>query len=681
MMTNVSQANRIATIETPLGHDLLFDGMNADEALGYPFRFELSLAGLRGDVRADDVLGKSALIRMQRSYGTGARLFHGFFTRFALVRSDRELFFYKATLSPWLWFLARSANCRIFQDQSVPEIVENVFESSGFGPFYFERRLRGSYTPWEYCVQYRETDYAFVTRLMEQEGIYYYFEHHENRHILILSDAPTSHRANPGYESVKWQSKSQGGYDIERMHYWSMEQTHQTGSYRHTDYDFTNPKQSLQAHYSLQGDYARSDYEVYDYPGEYNKLHDGEEWARVRMQSLQSVTRLATGYGGVRGLCAGALFELVNPADPAWSEKYLILSTNLNVQSNAYTSSTAGVQGFACSVTAIRASEYYRPQRTIEKPRIAGVQTAMVTGPKDQEVFTDKYGRVKVQFHWDRKGKKDANTTCFVRVGQFCAGRRWGALFTPRIGQEVIVAFLEGDPDQPIIIGSVYNAIQMPAYLGEGPDRKHADDPNISGIKTNTTPGGNGYNELRFDDSKGKEQVFLHSERDVDVRVKNDTRTDVGGSLHLTVGFQDNSGELHGFIKEKIFRSKSTHARKTIGVYADGQHFVFVGEQGKCKQFMNAAGAIVTTAEQLFSVKAPTIVLEGGGEICLTCGPSFIKLTPAGIYINGPMVYINSGGHSTSSTEIEYSEPLEPDAAGDSKSGFSSAPPVSNSKP
>ena len=395
---------------------------------------------------------------------------------------------------------------------------------------------------------------------------------------------------------------------------------------------------------------------------------------------MQSGFETAYGGGDVRGVAAGFKFKLDGVARSDQIDNYLVVSTITHAESEGFLSDGGpdGNAAFACSFTAVRANSPFHPARLTPKPIIQGAQTAVVTGPKGEEIYTDKYGRVKVQFHWDRKGKKDENTTCFIRVAEPWAGKRWGSTFTPRIGQEVVVNFLEGDPDQPLIIGSVYNGDQMPPYLGEGLDGKHKHDPKVSGVKSCSTKGGQGYNELRFDDNKGKEQIFIHAEKDFDTLVRNDTRTAVGGSTNLTVGFQDAQGELHGFIKEKVFRSKITHALKTVGVHAEDQHLIFVGDKGKCKQFMNAEGNIKTTAEQLFSVKAGTVLIEASemGQICLKCGSNFIQLTPAGIFINGIMVYINSGGTATPAANVEFIPPLDPDAADNSKSGSPSNPPT-----
>jgi type VI secretion system secreted protein VgrG len=269
----------------------------------------------------------------------------------------------------------------------------------------------------------------------------------------------------------------------------------------------------------------------------------------------------------------------------------------------------------------------FRPARVTQKPKPLGVQTAVVVGQQGDEIYTDKYGRIKVQFHWDREGKRDQNSSCWMRVAQAWAGRRWGSTFIPRVGQEVIVDFLEGDPDQPIVIGTVYNADQMPPYLGQGLDSKHSDDPKVSGIKTNSTKGGGGFNEIRFDDNKGQEQVFIHAEKDMDLRVKNDQHTVVQKNYSLKVGSQT--------FKEQIT--------------PDGIHHV--------------------DCSQEFGYKTIKIMLTADMEMHLKAGASFIKLGPDGVYISGPMVYINSGGSADSAPSVEDGQAIDPDPTNNSKSG------------
>jgi type VI secretion system secreted protein VgrG len=674
----LDQTPRIAAITTPLGENtLVLRGMSVTEALGRLPSFELQLLSEEETIDPRELLGKTATIRLNVGHSPKPRFFHGYMIQFGRSGVQDRYFAYQATMVPWLWFLTRTTNCRIYQQQTVPQIIEKIFKEHAFE---FQPRLSGNYTPWEYCVQYRESDFNFVSRLMEQEGIYYYFQHEETKHVLILADSLGSHDPLPGYDQISWRAPGQHGDQEGREHVrdFVTQMNHLSGVFTHTDFDFTRPRVDLKTSSEIPGEYARPKGEVYDYPGEYVLHDDGEAWARTRMEEIHAQIEMASGWGDTRGLAAGCVFTLTDPCYPEQGGRYLVTSVRHALLSNEYeTGRKEEAPPYGCQFLAQPAERVYRPARITPKPRTYGVQTAIIVGPKGSEIYNDEYGRVKVHFHWDRYDHRDENSSCWIRVAQIWAGWRWGATFTPRVGQEVIVDFLEGDPDQPIIIGSVYNGVQMPPYLGKGFDPKHKNDPNVSGIKSCSTKGGQGYNELRFDDTKGKEQIFIHAEKDIDTRVRSDTRTDVGGSINLIVGFQDKSGELHGFVKEKIFRTKITHALKTVAVQADAEHVIYVGKQGEaCKQIMVESGEMRTTAEKLFSVKTPaTIVLDGGAEICLTCGPSFIKLTPAGIFINGPMVYINSGGESTSGSDVTYLAPLEPNAADDSKSGFPSAPP------
>jgi type VI secretion system secreted protein VgrG len=669
------QSTRIATLNTPLGGDtLVFQSLSLSEELGRLFSLEIAAASERGNLKADDLLGKGVSVELKCPRG-GVRYFHGFVSRFSRVpRPGTRYFSYHLTAVPWLWFLTRHSDCRIFQNKKLEDILRDVFGRRGFSDFKFQ--LSGNYTPWEYCVQYRETDFNFVSRLMEQEGVYYYFEHEKDKDTAVFADSPGAHQPFPKYEKLTFSAlTSIHEHDQEHVYDWVAEGRHHSGKYLHTDYHFPTPNADLKAPESNPGKFAHSDFEIFDYPGEYDKRSDGEQWSRVRMEELRADRETFQGGGDVTGLATGRKFTLSEGPNPVDIGHYLVIASSIDLQSNIYESGTSGEMGesYHCTFTAIKAADQFRPARVTPKPSMQGVQTAVVTGPKGEEIYTDKYGRVKVQFFWDREGKKDENTTCFIRVAEPWAGKRWGSIFTPRIGQEVVVSFLEGDPDQPLIIGSVYNGDQMPPYLGEGRDEKHKHDPKVSGVKSCSTKGGQGYNELRFDDNKGKEQIFIHAEKDLDTLVRNDTRTDVGGSTNLTVGFQDAQGELHGFVKEKIFRTKITHALKTVAVYADEAHGIQAGKNGECRQQM-MGGTIKATAQQIFSVKAGmTVLIEAGTEICLKCGTNFIQMSPAGIFINGTMVFINSGGTATPAEDIEFPVPLEPDAADNSKSGSPSS--------
>ena len=388
------------------------------------------------------------------------------------------------TLHPWLWFLTRTADCRIFQEMAVPEIIKQVFRDHGFTDF--EEALSGDYRRWTYCVQYRETDFNFVSRLMEQEGIYYYFKHESNRHMLVLSDSVSSHDPFPGYEKIPYFPPDE--HLIREKHYiheWSISREIQPGTYALTEYDFENPKANLLVKSAIDRNHAQSKLEIFDYPGEYLTASEGDAYVRARIEELHAEYELTQGQSNARGLAVGSLFQLTDYPREDQNQEYLVVSATHEMESDAYSSGSAGGSEdvYTCSFTALSSKQQFRAERTTPKPLVQGPQTAMVVGPSGEEIHTDKFGRVKVQFHWDRYGKKDQNSSCWVRVAQLWAGTQWGGIHIPRIGQEVIVEFLEGDPDHPIITGRVYNNDNMPPYGLPA-------NATQSGIKSRSSKGG-----------------------------------------------------------------------------------------------------------------------------------------------------------------------------------------------
>ena len=679
----LTQDTRIAEVNTPLGKDILaLRKMTVTEELGRLPTFDLDLTSERGVIKPDDLIGKPVTVSLHIK-NDRTRYFNGYVVKFGRLAARDRLYSYRAIVAPWIWFLTRTRNCRIFQNLSVRDIIEKVFKEHGFP---YKPRLSANYTIWEYCVQYRESDFDFVSRLMEQEGIYYYYEYEENQNTLILADSPSAHDPVPGYEEIRLRPPgSHASQEVrEHIRQFIPHIKHLPGTYTHTDFNFETPAADLRASSSSPGDYPLGNLEIYDYPGEYEKHGEGEDWARSRMEEITARTEVVDGWGDTRGMAAGSTFELIGCDDPALNQKYLTTSATHTLNTGEYESGRAGADDgpvYEVKFTVQPITRIFRTERETAKPRIRGLQTATVTGPGGEEIYTDKYGRIKVQFHWDREGKYDENTTCFLRVAQAWAGNRWGATFTPRIGQEVVVAFLEGDPDSPLVIGSVYNGQQMAPYLGHGPDPRHPDDKNISGIKSCSTKGGRGYNEWRFDDTKGEEQIFFHAERDLDTRVKNDTRTDVGGSVHLTVGYQDAHGRECGSVQEKILRTKTTHTGDSIVDYADNGRRTYVGTNGQYREGIDAGGNFTAAADGTFSIKAGSVLIEASaqGQISLKCGASFVVIKPDGIYINGPMVYVNSGGASAAAKDLARpSIPTDPDRGDDAETGSVSAPSAQN---
>ena len=532
MSVEATQANRSIVVTSPLGEDiLLFHSMSASEQLGRLFQFDLDLLSSDPEIKLPDILAQNITVRYQRPDGEN-RYFNGFVNQFSQAGMHGNLFVYRATLRPWFWFLTRTADCRIFQNKKVPDIIKEVFRDKGFSDF--EDTLSGTYREWENCVQYRETDFNFISRLMEQEGMYYYFKHEDGKHTLVLSDSISAHETVSGYEEVPYYPPEESERR-ERDHIsdWSLNQIIQPGVYALNDFDFKKPKANLEVKSSIPREHDQAEFEIYDYPGEYRESSDGDAYVRARIEELQAQYEEVQGQGNVGGLTTGCLFKLTNYPREDQNREYLVTAANYNLGPQEYESAFAGGSGsiFSCGITAIDKQQAYRAPRITPKPVVQGPQTAIVVGKAGEEIWTDKYGRVKVQFHWDRYGEVDENSSCWIRVSHPWAGKNWGAVAIPRIGHEVIVSFREGDPDQPIITGRVYNDDNMPPY--ELPA-----NATQSGVKTRSSKEGtpDNFNELRFEDKKGSEEVYIHAEKDQNNVVENNETTSVGNDRTETVG-------------------------------------------------------------------------------------------------------------------------------------------------
>jgi type VI secretion system secreted protein VgrG len=554
LTTTLTHAERQFKVSTSLGKDtLLFVRMTATERLSSPYEVELELLSEKATIDPKQILGTPVAVSIELP-GGGDRYLHGLVSDFSYGGHGDEVHTYHATLRPWLWFLTRRADCRIFQTQTTPEIVKQVFRDAGFTDF--KDTLSRTYQTWEYCVQYRETDFNFVSRLMEHEGIYYYFEHTENKHTLVLADIISSHGPSKGYASVPYYPPEQSRRSRDHIFDWTVSWEAESGKYSHTDFDFTKPTLGLRTEVSDPRSHAHAQEEVYDYPGIYYATDAGGSLARVRIDELRAKYEVAQGEGDARGLAVGALFKLTGHPREDQDREYLITATTCHANSNEYASGAASTEtDFACSFAAIPSNQQFRPPRLTPKPIVTGPQTAIVVGPGGEEIYTDKYGRVKVQFHWDRQGKKDENSSCWIRVAQIWAGKSWGGVFIPRIGQEVIVDFLEGDPDRPIITGRVYNAANMPPYGLPGEMTK-------STIKSDSSKGGGGSNEIRFEDKKGNEEIYVHAQKDRNLVIEHDESKKVGNDRKKDIGHDETTHVAHD-------RTETVDNNETITVGAN----------------------------------------------------------------------------------------------------------------
>lgn len=518
-----TQDTRFGSVTSPLGRNvLLFSRMKGYEEMGRLFEYEIDLLSEEKQIDATKILGQAMTLAVELPAG-GIRYYSGFVTQFRHHGTQGEFYLYRAVLRPWLWFLTRTANCRIFQDMSVPDIIKKVFDLNHFSDLKVE--LNGSYKPRGYCVQYRESDFNFVSRLMEDEGIHYFFKHEQDKHTLIIADALSAYQTIADYAEIPYfPPENTGRRSRDHIFEWHNHHEVQPGSYVLNDFDFEKPKSNLLARFTGNNSHAHANGEFYDYPGDYTESAAGESYANIRLDEFQTNYRIIHGKGNARGLTAGMLFTLKDHYSAQENAKHVVVSADFLIESNQYRSDGAPAELlYDCGFTAIRSEQQFRPRRITPVPFVQGPQTAIVVGKAGEEIWTDKYGRVKVQFHWDREGRNDENSSCWVRVSFPTAGKNWGWISLPRIGQEVIVSFLEGKPDKPIITGRVYNADQMPPY--ELPANQTQ-----SGIKTRSSKEGSAenFNEIRFEDKKDAEEVYVHAEKNFNCVIENNETRKIG---------------------------------------------------------------------------------------------------------------------------------------------------------
>jgi type VI secretion system secreted protein VgrG len=546
---------RLVQVDSPLGGDVLvlrqLDGI---EELGRVFDYELNLVSENTSLALNSLLGKPMGVTMELQDGS-KRHFHGIVARASQGAGIGQFAVYRVTLKPWLWLMSRTSDCKIFQNRTVPDIIKQVFRDLGFSDF--EDSLSRSYREWEYCVQYRETSFDFVSRLMEQEGIYYFFRHEKGRHVLVLADAYGAHSKAAGYESVPFYPPTAEQRELDHIDDWHLSHEVQPGSLALNDYDFQRPSARLEVRSVISRPHTASEFPLYDYPGEYVQSGDGEHYARTRIEAIQTQYERVQLRGTARGIGSGHLFSLTRYPRGDQNREYLVVGARYKVVQEHYeTGFEDAEQQFVSHLDCMDASQAFRPQPITVRPIVQGPQTAMVVGPKGEEIWTDQYGRVKVHFYWDRHDQSNENSSCWMRVSQSWAGKNWGSIQIPRIGQEVIVGFLEGDPDRPIITGRVYNAEQTVPY--ELPA-----NATQSGTKSRSSKGGSpaNFNEIRMEDKKGSEQLFIHAEKNQDIEVENDETHWVGHDRTKTI---DHDETVH--VKHDRTETVDNNETITIGV-------------------------------------------------------------------------------------------------------------------
>jgi type VI secretion system secreted protein VgrG len=652
------------------GDKLKFRSLSASEEMARLFEFNV-LAVSEPDAVIDlkALLGTKASVALELPTG-GPRQLHGIVASAGFDGIVGRRPSYRLTLRPWLWMLTRRSDTRIFQNKTIEQILRDVF-SVYAADFEFDITARPQY---EYCVQYRETDFNFVSRLMEEEGMYYFFTHTASQHKMVICDKMGKHAAFPGFAKVKFRDTHDASLDFQAVEQWRSQFELPSSKYSHDDYNFLTSQQDLIVSETSGRTPQRAALEIYDPPGRYAVTGQGKRLAKIRMEEIDARFHRVSGSSfSVRGIAVGHRMRLEEHPRAAENDEYVILTTRIEAQYAGYEAGT-GPTHFECRFTALRAGETFRPDRITPKPIVPGPQTAEVVGPAGDEIHTDVHGRVKVQFHWDRLGKKDPQSSCFLRVASGWAGKAWGMISLPRIGQEVVVSFIEGDPDRPLITGRVYNDQQITPYLL--PDNK-----TVSTIKSRSTLSGvaANFNELAFEDKIGEEFIRLHAEKDLVEIVKHDAhlRVDhdqfrivkgnvtekVDGSMHLTVG-GNVTQHLGGKVDLKIAKEVKAELEKKLDVLIKEE----VAVEAKSSLALTVGGGADVKIGTELNVEAGTnihiksganLIIESGTQITLK--GAMVHIEASGICsIKGSMVHINTGGAPGTGPGAKPKAPEEP---------------------
>jgi type VI secretion system secreted protein VgrG len=543
--------------------------------------------------------------------------------RFSFTGRAGEHWTYEAIVRPRLWHASRRSDCRIWQNKTVPDILKEVLDANGIA---YDARLKETYRPWEYLTQYRESDLNFISRLMEHEGIYYWFEHSAGNHLLVLGDHFSTHEPFPGYATVPWYPPDNAYPDKDHFQAWRLAREVETGTYIHTDYDFKKPPADLTTKVADPKGHLYDQYEIFDFPGGYTDPGAGQRYAEIRLQGLQAEQDRVHGQGRVRGATPGYRMTLEKHPRADQNRELLIVRAQYHMSNNAYEAAGGSEQShFEVSVEAMPTQSQFRPRRSTPKPHTLGPETAVVVGPSGEEIYTNEHGQVKVKFFWDRYGKKDGTDSCWIRVSHPWAGMNYGGIHIPRINQEVIVDFLNGDPDYPIIIGRVYNADQKPPWGLPG-------NKTQSGFLTRSTKGGAGgdgmkngpgdANALRFEDKKGDEQLWLHAQRDQLTEVENDETKWVGNDRRKTIDGHETS-TIHKN------RTETVHQNEVVTIV--GNRMAFVGNsETTCVKDNRSHVVKVDLLDQVGQNKTTlvgkTFAIEAGESFVITCGQTLFAM-------------------------------------------------------
>jgi type VI secretion system secreted protein VgrG len=699
-----TQKDRPLQLTTPLGEDvLLLESFQGVESFSGLFQFELEMLAEGPNVSKivfDKILGKNVTITLKmRAKTETTRFYNGIVVRMSQgqqvfsKKGSVEFNRYRAVVVPKLWLLTRTVRSRIFQQQTVREILKTVLTGLDLD----DSKIQGKFDPREYCVQYRESDFNFASRLMEEEGIYYYFVHGDGSHQLVLTNSGRSHPDIPGEKKIQFRQTSAQIENEESIFSWEKTQEIRSGKYTLWDHCFEMPiKNHLESTQNTLESVrvgeetqklkvaGNENLEIYDYPGGYAHRYDevksggevdggatgkinpdGDRTVKIRMQAEEAPGLLISARGNCCRFAPGHKFTLKRHFGQADGDYVITRVEHRASIAGSYSVGTTVSLGYTNEFHCIPLSLQFRPPRVTTKPRMAGAQTALVVGADGKEIEPDKYGRVKVQFHWDRDGKYNTSSSCWVRVATPWAGKNWGMIHIPRIGHEVIVDFLEGDPDQPIIIGSVYNSENMPPYT------PLPDKATQCGIKTRSTLKGTdtNFNELRFEDKKGSEQIYFHAERDFERVVENNDKLTVGSDDKQTCpdGSQTNTiyknrtttiktgdekltvekGNRTVTVSEQNERLEVSKGKRDVIVEQDDTHEV---KSGNCIVTVDSKNYQLTVKQGQMTCEAAQLIKLTVGQSTITMDPSSIQLkiggstitmSPESIALQATMITLN----------------------------------------
>jgi type VI secretion system secreted protein VgrG len=692
-MASLKQADRLMQFMSPLGKDvLLIESLEGVEGISRLFEYRVELLAT-ADTTIDPkpMIGAKVAVSLALNDARGVRWINGIVAAFEQGPGDTEFNTYKARIVPAMWQLTLSSNCRIFQDKGVLEIAKSVIGEYGLS---LSDQTNASYQTLEYCTQYSESDFHFVSRILEESGIFYWFEHTDQDNKIMLGDGRNAYQDCPLSASFPYSRSGKGpeGEYGAWVNEFNATATMVSGKHATAEYNYKDYKREDVPDKASASPYGKNAFDEYLYPAGAEGYADGSpdvsnkletHFLDTRALAADAVAEVFRGDSNARSCCPGYTFGMTaNPRD-AWNKKYLLTSVAHSVeQVPSYRSvGKAEGDGYSNQFAAVSSDVVFKPALTLSKPRIAGPQTAVVVGDGGEEINIDSQGRIKVRFFWDKKNDESSTVDCaWVRVAQSWAGNGWGTYFWPRVKDEVVIHFLNGDPDNPMVTGSVYNGVNTPKYAL--PDNKTR-----SGVVTRSSTGGSGANanELRFEDKMGSEQIFIHAEKDMDVSIEHDRRISVGNNDSLIVT-TNQSEQIGGNFSRQI----KSNAIEQIGGNSD------LGISGNLTESVGGNHALNVSSNQSVQVGSAysmnanntiyinggmSVVIQAGMELSLVASGNFITISPAGVAISGTMVLINSGGApgtGTPGTVTSPGTPSTPDTAEGAISGSSGSAPSSS---